>query len=235
MRHILIIRQQEEGDLLVKRIQEKNDVAYVFPLFEPSFFPPPSFSSGQGLIITSKNALRAFELYSFMPTIPLYCVGDETAAFAKSLGFPTVLSASGNKEDLVDLICTQGTPSQGPLVYYSGEIIKNGFVEALEGAGFTMKRFIVYKLIPKTSLPTPLYGLLSQGTLTHVLFFSPATTALFIHLLKKSGLTSASSTMTSLCLSPDVVKEAKKVTWKKIWTSPYPTLAAMMDYFHGNE
>lgn len=232
MSHALVIRQREEAIPLANSLREKGVVPYVFPLFNPHFLSLPPLETPQGLIITSKNALRSLRRRIDFYTLPLYTVGDKTAEFAKSLGFSNVLSAAGDSKDLCHLILQKVSPSKGFLLYPSGEITKGNITEILTEAKFEVRRHIVYTLESRKELPSSLKKALAQGKISYVLFFSPHTTTLFIHLLKKENLEAIAEKMTALCLSQDVVKKALDVAWREVWESPHPTVKAMMDYFH---
>jgi len=229
---ILVIRQREEALSLAKALTEKGVEPYLCPLFKPCFFSLPPLENPQGLIITSKNALRALEDQEEFKCLPLYVVGDETAQFAKSIGFKTVLSASGTSQELLSLILRKASPNKGLLWHLSGDVIRENIVDVLQTKGFHAKRHIVYRLKEVDELPLSLIDDLQHQKISHVLFFSPRTTEVFINLLEKSGLEITTSFMTSLCLSQNVVEKALRLDWKKVWVSPQPTLQDMIGYFN---
>lgn len=232
MSRALIIRQREEAIPLAASLREKGVVPYICPLFKPRFLALPPLETPQALIVTSKNALRSLRERVKFHTLPLYTVGDKTAEFARALGFLNVLSASGDSKDLCHLILQKASPSKGALLYLSGDVVKGNITENLTTAGFVVKRHIVYTLESREDFPSSLKRALTQGNISYVLFFSPHTTTLFLHLLKKEKLEALTEKMTSLCLSQDVVKKVLDVKWKKVWVSPHPTVEALMDYFH---
>lgn len=231
MRSILIIRQQEEAFPLADLLSTKGLTPYLCPLFVPHFFPPPSLTGAQGLIITSKNALRALRGRDEVKNIPLYVVGDETADFAKNMGFLTILSASGNAKDLIHLVRQKARPDGGILWHLSGDIITGNIQETLGEEGFDVRRHSVYKIEKTEEFPSSFVLDLKEKVISHVLFFSPHTTALFIHLLKERGLEKFTSQMTAVCLSAEVAAKVSILAWEDVWVSPHPTTQAMMEYF----
>ena len=232
MPRVLIIRQREDAIPLANSLREKGIIPYVCPLFKPRFLSLPSIQNPQGLIITSKNALRSLRGRTDFHTLPLYTVGDKTAELAKSLGFLNIFSAAGDSKDLLTLITQKASPLKGPLLYLSGAIVKGNITENLSTAGFDIKRHIVYRLESRKAFPSSLKKALVQGEISHILFFSPHTTTLFLNLLKKEKLEAATEKMTSLCLSQDVVKKALDISWREVWASPQPTVEAIMGYFN---
>lgn len=234
MRRALLIRQEEESLALSKLLQEKGVETCLHPLFTPLFFSLPSLKNPQGIIITSKNALRALEGRENLKEIPLFVVGDQTALFAKERGFLTVLSASGTSQELLHLILEKASPKKGILWHLSGDIVKGNIVETLKAKGFEAKQRRVYHIEEAKALPPSLLFDLEHQRISHILFFSPRMTTLFIHLLRKKRLEKVTCQMTALCLSQDVLKEALELEWKKVWVSSKPTLQDMGEYFDKN-
>jgi len=228
----LVIRQEEEALPLAKALIAKGVEPYLCPLFKPHFLPFPPLENPQGLIITSKNALRALEGREELKKLPLYVVGDKTAEFAKKLGFETVASASGTSKELTSLILHKASRHQGILWHLSGEVVRGNMVETLQTQGFDAKRHIVYQIKEIDNFSSSLVTDLQAQRISHIFFFSPRSTTLFINLLKKNGLETMTLLMTSLCLSQNVVEKALSLDWKEVWVSPKPTLQDMIGYFN---
>lgn len=235
MRRVLLIRQQEESLSLCNFLKSYGIESCSYPLFEPLFLPLPFLENPQALLITSKNALRAIQHHEFYKKIPIYAVGDQTAQLAKSMGFIHVLSASGTGKDLINLVIQKASQTKGILWHLSGDIIKENIAETLEQQGFSAKRQVVYSIQEVEIMPPPLLHDLKGKTFSHVLFFSPRTTDIFIKLLKKNELEPIAAEMTSLCLSQNVLQKTKEILWKKAWVSPKPTIEDMIEYFNEKE
>ncbi len=233
MHSVLLIRPKEDSLPFAKILKSKGITPFLYPLFKAIFLPFVPPKNPQALIITSKNALRAFQDYQVLKNIPLYVVGDQTASLAHQLGFSKVLSASGTAQDLINLISRTAHPGEGTLWHLSGEVIKRDLVRDLESKGFQAARKVVYQIEGINTLPPPLVSQLQNQEISHVMFFSPQTTALFINLLIKKGLEDNTPQMISLCLSDDVAKKALSLKWKEIWISPKPTTKNMLEYFDG--
>ena len=231
MARVLLIRSQEEADALAKDLQSKGIESVHHPLFAARFFPIPVLKAPQALIITSKNALRALKGIDELKNIPLYGVGNQTALFAQQLGFSNVTSASGTSKELLELILEKADPSKGVMYHLSGTIIKEDLVEKLRVAGFKAKRHIVYQIEDYEELPVALLSSLKNHQISHVMFFSPRTTELFVNLLSKYKVEKEACIMTALCVSHSVAEKAKLLQWAKIWISLQPTIQSMAGYF----
>lgn len=223
---VLIIRQREEAFPLANLLKQRGITSFACPLFKPLFFPLPTADLPKGLIITSKNALRALRHREDLRHIPVYAVGDKTAEFARTLGFSNVLSAGGEARDLLSFI-----PPNKTLWYLSGAVTKDKTLSLFMRKDLDITRHIVYTIKVRLGFPALLEREFRQHALSHVFLFSAYTTELFIDLLKRAGLQEATARMSCLCLSQDVVEKAKALPWKEVWISPQPTRQAMVDYF----
>ncbi len=235
MRHVLLIRQSEESVSLADRLLAKDISCSLYPLLAPRFLPSPTLLHPQALMMTSKNAVRALGEHSPYRHLPLYVVGDETAAFAKKYGYDTIHNASGTVEDLVDCVSATASRIQGTLWHLSGDVVRGNLVHILREKGFDAERRIVYRMEEAQALPPSLIQELQDGRMTDVLFLSPRTATLFGALLAQAGLEGATSKMTALCLSQNVVQRITHLTWGLVWVSPKPTLDALMGYFDEKE
>lgn len=231
MSHVLLIRALEDALPLASHLEALGKKVLCYPLFEPMFFTVPPLENPQALIITSKNALRALKDYSHLKKIPLYVVGDQTAALAHQLGFITIFNASGNSRDLQELVTRQAKPEKGVLYYLSGQIIKRDIVHKLRVLGFKAQRQIVYQVNDIEHFSNSLITDFFNKKISHVLFFSPRTTELFVNLVKVSKLEKAIALNKALCLSYDIAEKAQKILWKEIWISPHPSTYNMLGYF----
>lgn len=231
MHRVLLIRPLEDALPIAKTLELKGVESLIYPLFKARFLPIPLLKSPQALILTSKNALRAIEEYKELKKIPLYAVGDQTARFAQDKGFSNVLSASGTHQELTELILGHAHPQKGVLWHLSGEVIRGNIVNELRSKGFEAERHIVYQIIEADNFPDALLFDIQNKKISHIMFFSPHTTAIFVNLLNKNALEKLAYEMTALCLSQEVVELARVLTWKKIWVSPQPAAQNMTGYF----
>ncbi len=231
MSHVLLIRALEDALPLASHLEALGKKVLCYPLFEPVFFAISPLENPQALLITSKNALRAIKNNSYLKKIPLYVVGDQTAALAHQLGFITVFSAKGNSRDLQELVARQARPDAGILYHLSGETIKGDIVRELRVLGFKAQRQVVYQINDIEHFSNSLTTDFFNKKISHVLFFSPRTTELFINLVKASKLEKEIALNKALCLSYDIAEKAQKILWKEIWISPHPSTHNILGYF----
>lgn len=134
-----------------------------------------SFDGVASLILTSENAVRALaRMGAKLAGLPALCVGDRTAAAARSIGLNAV-SVGGTSDDLVEAIL--GRPAAGALLHLRGAESRGEIAARLSAEGRQIDEAIVYDQRPlKLSLEAKR---LLSGDLPVVLpLFSPRSAAL---------------------------------------------------------
>jgi uroporphyrinogen-III synthase len=121
------------------------------------------------ILFTSANAVRAFAAASPVRRLPALCVGDRTAACARSEGFAEVRSAGGAAADLARLARESGHRHfLHPRGREAGEI-------ALDGApvGARVEAVAVYAAEPAGAPPADVAQALAEGSIGLVTVWSP--------------------------------------------------------------
>lgn len=104
---LLIVRPQPGADATAKRVEAAGHSAIIAPLFapEPIDWDLPTDPNYDGLLLTSANALRhAGEKRQELLHLPVYAVGQNSAEFARSMGFHIRLSGTAGIEQLLGQI-----------------------------------------------------------------------------------------------------------------------------------
>jgi len=181
-----------------------------------------------GLLFTSGNGVRAFAALSKVRNLPVYAVGDRTATLARELGFAGVESADGDVAALVALVRLHRKPEDGLLVHVSGHDVAGELAQSLEGAGYSIRRAVLYDAEPAADLAPATRTALGTGTLDGVLLFSPRTARHFVALMHLSGLSGRSQRMTAWCLSPAVAKALDGLKLAQVLVASEPTQSALL-------
>src|SRR6267142_933022 len=106
---ILVTRPQPDNEATGASLRARGFDVLLAPMlrFEPVGLPDDAGADYAAIIVTSANALRAVESQLAghrLLGLPLFAVGDRTAAVARQAGFATVISADGNAADLRELV-----------------------------------------------------------------------------------------------------------------------------------
>lgn len=97
MRRLLVLRPEPGASATVERARELGLDAIAVPLFEtePIEWEAPDPGSFDGLLLTSANAVRCGGAQlTRLRELPVYAVGEATAAVAREAGF--TIAATGN-------------------------------------------------------------------------------------------------------------------------------------------
>ena len=192
-------------------------------------------AAAQALLFTSRNGVRAFCRLSGRRDIPVYAVGDSTAALARDEGFETADSAAGDSVALARLVAGRLTPAGGPLFHAAGETVAGDMAAALAADGFDVVRRTLYEARPVDDLPAAARDALTRGDLDYVLFFSPRTARIFEELLSRENISTATRPLTAICLSDAVAAALRRDAWKGCHVAAQPTAEALLAALDGAE
>jgi uroporphyrinogen-III synthase len=208
---LLVTRPEPDAAREAERLAARGHEAVLAPLLAIEFVPDPplQLEGAQGLLVTSRNALRALAFHRELGKackLPLFAVGEATANAAKELGFADVISGPGTGAALAELILRKLDPKRGPLVHLAGETLAFDLKAALERHGFTVYRPVLYRAVPARELPAEALRLLKAGTLDGVILMSPRTAKTFAALLARHGLVTQGMSLVCYCLSEAVAE-----------------------------
>src|SRR6478736_8244207 len=110
------------------------------------------------VVVTSANAVRGIHLKGHrLLELPLFAVGEHTAAAAGRAGFTHVVSASGDAANLRDLVLASLKAKElkkaSTLLYLAGAELARDLASELEENGFRVVTQTTYRMIPVTGLP----------------------------------------------------------------------------------
>jgi len=199
----LITRPREESEALAAALAARSIEALVEPLMEVHFLAPATLDlwGVQAILCTSGNGVRAVARASRERGVPLFAVGDATAARARAEGFAAVESAGGDVTDLIRLVAARLRPEEGALLHVAGNVVAGDLAAALSERGFTVERNILYEARPVASLSTIAVSALRSEAIAFALFFSPRTAAVFARLAGDAGVADRCGRITALSIS----------------------------------
>lgn len=111
----------------------------------------PDLTGVRALAFTSRNAVTVFAGRSGPPSLPVFAVGDTTAAAAREAGFHDVRSAGGDLHALAALIRTEGA---GLSILHPCAAEPAGDLAALVGDAARVTSLAVYEAV-KTDIAAP--------------------------------------------------------------------------------
>ena len=227
----LITRPKEDSAAIAERLEELGIEPVIEPLMtvEPVADPEIDLDGVQAILLTSRNGVRALAGAIERRDIAVYAVGDSTAELARDSGFETVDSAGGDSDSLADLVRRRLKPEDGALLHAAGAAVAGDLAGVLTADGYDVRRREVYATRQVAALSVAACGLLSEGGIDLVLFFSPRTAQIFVGLVNQAGLAESCADITAVCLSRAVAHSVRPLGWREIFVAEQPNLSSMIE------
>src|SRR5260370_5379958 len=199
----LVTRPRAEAEGLAAALAARGIAALVEPLLEIYYrdAPSPDLAEVQAILCTSANGVRALSRLTAERSLPLFAVGEASAARAREDGFTQVESAGGTVDDLIRLAGERLRPEAGRLLHIAGSVVAGDLAGELRRHGFAVERAVLYEARPVAGLSAATARALDSGIVDFALFFSPRTAAIFARLAANAGLAAALRSVTAISLS----------------------------------
>ena len=179
-------------------------------------------------LLTSANAVPALAGAPLARDLPVYTVGDSTAAAVRAAGFTDARSADGDADGLAALVRRAWATTDGPLLYLAGADVAGDVAAQLRQDGFTAQRVDVYRMVAAAALAPATRHALTDGTLGAVVLMSRRAAEVFKRLITVAALTGEIARLDAVCLSSQIAEVAATLTWRRLITARAPTRAAMI-------
>ena len=217
--HILFTRPLEDCHEMILKFQSLGHEISHLPLIniEGLKYEVPNYSEFKGIIFTSSNAIKFLDIKNIDKKLKCFCVGDATEKKARSVGFQNVFAAEGNVNNLKELILQNFKPSEGKLIYISGEIISSDLDKELTSSGYAIERLINYRanaiekydegFIEKLKLKMP--------EITYI--YSQNSAINFLKVIKNYQLETLWMNTNLMCIGEKTSSILNEIKWKKIF------------------
>jgi uroporphyrinogen-III synthase len=158
----------------------------IVPAEPPSDLPQPA-----GLIVTSRNGVRALTTWpqaSGWRDVPLFAVGEATGTEARAAGFRHVTAGEGTGMSLVPVIGAALPAASGPVIYAAARDLSGNLAEHLEEAGYDLQMVEAYRAERAESLSPEVLAGLEAGAIDGALFYSRRTAETFRDLVEDHAI-----------------------------------------------
>lgn len=226
----LITRPEEDAAPLAQAMQALGHDALIDSMLRITPFEDVLLDTDgvQALLFSSANGVRAFSDISLNRRVPVYTVGEASAAVARDMGFRRVFAAGGDVISLAQLVTASLKPEEGILMHISGTVVARELKDLLQKEKFNVFRVRLYESEPTTRLSDPTITHFNKGEMEGVLFYSPRTAQIFTDLIIENRLTEACRRVQALCLSEAVAEVADQLPWRAIKVAESPSQSAML-------
>jgi uroporphyrinogen-III synthase len=179
--------------------------------FEPVAFRDDEDARYGAIIVTSANALRGLEPHlkgSRLLKLPLFAVGERTAAAARGIGFENVIAADGDATTLRDLVLAgvkaKELKKASPLLYLAGADLARDLSGELGERGFTVVTHTTYRMAPVSGLPRETSEAFAANGIEAVLHYSRRSARAFIEAARSAGVEISALAIPQCCISDAV-------------------------------
>ena len=217
--HILFTRPLEDCHEMILKFQSLGHEVSHLPLIniEGLKYEQLNYSDFKGIIFTSANAVKFLDIKNIDKKIRCFCVGSATEKKARSSGFQNVFAADGNVNNLKELVLLNFNPSEGKLLYISGEVISNNLDQDLISNSYNVERVINYRanaiekydesFIEKLKLKMP--------EITYI--YSQNSAINFLKVIKNYQLETLWMNTNLMCIGEKTSSILNEIKWKKIF------------------
>ena len=180
---LLVTRPEPDAAETARRLEALGHGVTVEPLLKIVLNGPPTdLPEPAGLIVTSRNGVRALATWpqaAGWHGVPLFAVGAATAEAARAAGFRAVTAGAGEGAALLQLIAAALPTASGPVIYVAGRDLSGGLAEHLEEAGYDLQMVEAYRAERAESLSPAVLAALETGSIDGALFYSRRTAETF--------------------------------------------------------
>ena len=217
--HILLTRPLEDCSEMILKFQLLGHNVSHLPLISIEGLKHESlnYSDFKGIIFTSSNAIKFLDIKNIDKKLNCFCVGDATEKKARSVGFQNVFAADGNVENLKELILLNFNPSDGKLLYVSGEIISSNLGQNLISEGYNIKQIINYRAKPIEKYDQNFIEKLKLKMPDIVYVYSANSAINFLKVIKDYQLEALWMETNLMCIGEKTSSILNEIKWKKIF------------------
>jgi uroporphyrinogen-III synthase len=210
---VLVTRPHPDDEISAAALRARGFEVLCAPMlrFEPVAFHDDEDARYGAVIVTSANALRGIEPHlngSRLLKLPLFAVGERTAAAARGAGFENVIPADGDAAGLRDLVLlsvkTKALKKTATLLYLAGADLARDLAGELGERGFSVVTHTTYRMSAVSSLPQEVFDAFAANRIEAVLHYSRRSARAFLEAARAAGVEISALAIPHCCISAAV-------------------------------
>jgi uroporphyrinogen-III synthase len=228
---ILVTRPQPDDEATAAQLRARGFEVLRAPMlrFEPVAFHDDADARYGAVIVTSANALRGIEPQlkdGALLKLPLFAVGEKTAAAARDAGFDNVTSADGDAGTLRDLVTasvkTKALKKASTLLYLAGADLARDLGGELGERGFTVVTHTTYRMAAVASLPREVCDAFAANRIEAVLHYSRRSARAFLEAARSAGVEITALAIPQCCISDGVAAVVRDAGASQVMVAASP-------------
>lgn len=224
---ILITRPLNEARNFADRLDQMGLASFIEPMMDvkPVAVDFTNTSIPQAIIATSANALPKDIPPEFLH-LPIFVMGENSAAAAAGHGFKNILSSGGHFSELLALVKAR-IGAGADILYWRGEKIRHDLAAALPD--YAIQQIQTYQTHAAAALSPTLIEAIKNQHIGIATFFSPASAENFMKLIQQAGLEADLLHIKALSLSRAVLESMQGLRWQETRCADTPEQSALLD------
>ena len=235
---VLVTRPHPDDEATAASLRARGFDVLRAPMlrFEPVAVHEDLNARYSAVIVTSANALRGIEPHlkgHRMLELPLFAVGEHTAAAARRAGFTHVVSANGDAANLRDLVLASLKAKElkkaSTLLYLAGAELARDLASELEESGFRVVTQTTYKMIAVKSLPRETCDAFAANQVEAVLHYSQRSARAFLDAARAAGVEISALAIPQCCISATVASVVRDAGATQVVVAATPDENALFE------
>lgn len=235
---VLVTRPQPDDEATASNLRARGFEVLRAPVlrFEPIAFRDDMEAHYGAVIVTSANALRGIEHHlkcHRLLEVPLFAVGEHTAAAARRAGFTHVISADGDASALRDCLLAsvkaKALKKASTLLYLAGADVARDLASELGEQGFRVVKQLTYRMMPVASLPREVCDAFAASRVEAVLHYSRRSARAFLEAARAAGVEISALAIPQCCISEGVAAVVRDAGATQVVVAAAPDENAMFE------
>src|ERR1700676_3247221 len=235
---VLVTRPSPDDEATAAGLRAKGYEVLLAPMlrFEAVAFHDDMDARYGAVIVTSANALRAIGPHlkgHRLLELPLFAVGEHTAAAAHRAGFTHVIPANGDAGSLRDLVLASVKAKQltkaSTLLYLAGADLARDLASELGERGFRVVTQTTYRMVPVASLPREVCDAFAANRIEAVLHYSRRSARAFLDAARAGGVEISALAIPQCCISPAVASVLRDAGASQVMVAASPDENALFE------
>jgi uroporphyrinogen-III synthase len=235
---ILVTRPHPDDEATAAGLRARGFEVLLAPMlrFQPVAFPVDMDARYDAVIVTSANALRGIESHLAghrLLKLPLFAVGEHTAAAARGVGFSKVISANGDAASLRDCVLAsvkaKALTKAGTLLYLTGADLARDLAGELGEHGFSVVTYTTYRMMPVSSLPPEAGDAFAAHRIDAVLHYSRRSARAFLEAARTAGVEISALAIPQCCISDAVASVVRDAGATQVMVARSPHENALFE------
>jgi uroporphyrinogen-III synthase len=236
---VLVTRPHPDNETTAASLRARGFEVLQAPMLrlEPVAFHDDMDARYGAVIVTSANALRGIEsqLKSHrLLELPLFAVGEQTAAAARRAGFTHVISANnsdaaGLRELVLARVKAKQLNKASTLLYLAGADLAHDLASELGEHGLRVVTQTTYKMSPVASLPREVCDAFADNRIEAVLHYSRRSARAFLEAARAGGVEISALAIPQYCISPAVASVVRDAGATQVMVAASPDENALFE------